>query len=178
METPGAITVNRSAFTSKAHWLPCKVNEDASISRAEFDSLVSDEDPCTMSLRGRCLKGHCIVLPDGYIGLQITQQPTEAIQACGASDRGRTDSFDDTEMDKDEGGPSGYQSGPGGGGRRQPGKKWEATRSFSSVMLWGHDQPSTRSDATRRMLEYLSIASKVHATVSKDQVDALTDNAE
>ena len=124
------------------------------------------------------MKGQCIVLPDGYIGLQIIQQPTEAIQASGASDRGRTDSFDDTEMDEDEGGPSGHQSGPGGGGRGQPGNRWEATRSFSSVMLWGHDQPPTRSDATRRMLDYLSIASKVHATVSKAEVDALTNKAE
>lgn len=126
-----------------------------------------------MSLRGRSLKGQTLDLPEGFIGLQITQ---------GVSEAGSMHSYDDDEMDGDrshddeeegEGGQPGHKQRRG-----KPGKKWEATRSFSSVMLWGHDQPPTRSDATRRVLDYLSIASKVHAPVPKSQIDDLISTRE
>ena len=123
------------------------------------------------------MKGQNISLPQGYIGLVIQQQ--EGNQA-GAGGEGVRRSAHDDDDELNEEGISGQGRGQGDmqqQQQQQPGKRWSATRSFSSINLWGHDTLPTRSDPSRRVMDYLSFASKVQKTVTADKVAAEMDIA-
>ena len=116
------------------------------------------------------LVGYKYDLPEGYTALSLVLSAEEAIKESASP------FYRDAEQDENDDGDSDDNTGGKASRRRinakqhPPGKRWTAMHSSPSITLWGHDAPPTRADPGRRALDFLLVASRVHATVTPEQV--------
>ncbi|KAJ9515542.1 hypothetical protein QJQ45_021641 [Haematococcus lacustris] len=110
----------------------------------------SQEPILEVQLRGRQLRGRAIALPPGYTGLLLSTSS----QGQGAG----------------QGGSQGLDHGSQGEGQHhglqpEPVRTWKCEHGdhFDSVTYWNHDATPGKSDTQRRVLDWLTVASEVHA---------------
>ncbi|KAJ9515244.1 hypothetical protein QJQ45_002376 [Haematococcus lacustris] len=125
----------------------------------ERAAIVGSQEPILeVQLRGRQLRGRAIALPPGYTGLLLSTSS----QGQGAG-QGGSQSLD--YGSQGEGQHHGLQP--------EPVRTWKCEHGdhFDSVTYWNHDATPGKSDTQRRVLDWLTVASEVHARVTPQAVN-------
>ncbi|KAL4702065.1 hypothetical protein ACJJTC_009233 [Scirpophaga incertulas] len=66
---------NKDIFEQRAHYMPCKIEEDgvANVNKYFEPHITEKDGELTASFRGHSLDGVKMLLPDGYRGLVVTE---------------------------------------------------------------------------------------------------------
>ncbi|GAX74488.1 hypothetical protein CEUSTIGMA_g1937.t1 [Chlamydomonas eustigma] len=171
-------TVIDDVEEASAHWLPLKIAENnvsqemaSKLQRAQNTERSGEETSVT--IRGRELKGHRYELPKDYYAFSLVQVADQNVgrgQLEDDSDQMAASYNDTTDMVDDQ--SAHWEQERLSRHHEVRGKSWKAKHRTGSIMLWGHDVAPSKTDAGRRCLDFLSVAQKVHAPISKEAVEA------